>query len=453
MNKQSMYLTALSGGADSVALLNVLLELGYKVEAVHCNFHLRGEESYRDENFCRTLCKAKNIALHLASFDTISYAQLHKISIEMAARELRYHYFAQLCDDLKAGGICVGHHSDDQIETVLLNIIRGTGIKGLTGMKPKNGIVIRPLLTVSRKQILAYLNTIAQEFVTDSSNFVDDVQRNKVRLDLIPMLERINPAVQKNIIHMTENLAEVQDAIDADIKEAQHNAVVKDLSLSNDKYEVVYNIDRLMAYPSPKLLIWNILSIYSFNRHQVGEIVDLTKKVINSNEGALKLWKSQNHVALVHNRRICIIKRKLWEYQFSPQHIPETGLYKFGNLTCRIDELTDNQLNTVSRAASRITIDGSRVQFPLILRQVRNGDKFTPYGLKGHKLVSDFLKDAHIDPVTRKQQLVLADSSDRILWLVGLRIDDHYKIVTNKTKKILQIEIKQNSDCLTNSDI
>ena len=202
------YIVALSGGADSVALLLIMKALGYDVEAAHCNFHLRGKESERDENFCVSLCESLGIILHRIHFDTLTYAQLHKVSIEMAARDLRYSYFEQLRRDINADAICVAHHKDDNVETILLNLVRGTGMNGLTGISPRNGFILRPLLCIGREDILEYLEAENQDYVTDSSNLVDDVQRNKIRLNVLPLLENVNPAVKDNILTMARWIAE-----------------------------------------------------------------------------------------------------------------------------------------------------------------------------------------------------------------------------------------------------
>lgn len=206
--KNGLYLLALSGGPDSVALLRMMVDEGYHVEAAHCNFHLRGAESDRDEAFCKDLCERLGVKLHVVHFDTKEFAELRGISIEMAARELRYRWFTQLAHDTGAEGVCIAHHSDDQVETILLNMLRGTGLKGLLGMQRRNGIFLRPLLGVSRKEILEYLDRIGQDYVTDSTNLEDDVQRNKLRLDVIPMLEKVTPAAKQNILRMADNLSD-----------------------------------------------------------------------------------------------------------------------------------------------------------------------------------------------------------------------------------------------------
>ena len=170
LKPSELYLVALSGGADSVALLLLLKNAHFNVHAAHCNFRLRGEESDRDEAFCVELCQRLGVELHRAHFDTREYAELHKVSIEMAARELRYKWFEQLRQDIGAAGICVAHHRDDSVETVLLNLVRGTGLRGLTGIQPRNGNILRPLLCVSRAEIEVFLAEKGQKYVTDSTN-------------------------------------------------------------------------------------------------------------------------------------------------------------------------------------------------------------------------------------------------------------------------------------------
>ena len=209
-SSDSKILVALSGGADSVALLRILHTAGYHCEAAHCNFHLRGEESNRDESFVRQLCLKYNIRLHTADFNTTQYAAEKHISIEMAARELRYNWFEEIKNKYRADVIAVAHHQDDSIETMLLNLIRGTGITGLLGIRPRNGAIVRPLLCVNRKEIIQYLQNIEQDYVTDSTNLEDEYTRNKIRLNLLPLMEEINPSVKNSLVETSNYLNDVR---------------------------------------------------------------------------------------------------------------------------------------------------------------------------------------------------------------------------------------------------
>ena len=264
MSKSQLYLVALSGGADSVALLWALKKLGYNIEAAHCNFHLRGEESDRDEDFCKNLCRELDIKLHLAHFDTQTNASLHGISIEMAARNLRYNYFKALLKDINASAVCVAHHKDDSAETLLLNLVRGTGIEGLTGIKSKNNRIVRPFLCVRRNEIVNYLEQQNQLFVTDSSNLVNDVQRNKIRLDVMPLLQTINPLVVEHLNQTGEYVEEATAILNTTLEQMQDRVV-----LLKTEGQTIVDIERLEKEQSSSYLLWYILKNYGFNAAQI----------------------------------------------------------------------------------------------------------------------------------------------------------------------------------------
>ena len=272
LNTNDLYLVALSGGADSVVLLSLLKEHGFNVHAAHCNFRLRGAESDRDEAFCVDLCRQLDVELHRVHFDTRTYADLHKVSIEMAARELRYRWFEQLRQDIGAAGICVAHHRDDSVETVLLNLVRGTGLRGMTGIQPRNGYILRPLLCVSRTEIEAFLAERGQKYVTDSTNLEADVLRNKVRLQVLPLLCELNPAVSENIQRTAENLGEAQEVLDA--------------ILDNYKDSNVLELSELEKYGSSECIVFEWLRNYGFNGSQVRQILNADSGgIVHSEQG------------------------------------------------------------------------------------------------------------------------------------------------------------------------
>ena len=292
LEKDGKYLVALSGGADSVTLLWVLHELGYQIEACHCNFQLRGAESDRDEQFCVQLCEQLGIPLHRIHFDTRLYAEVHKESIELAARNLRYRYFAQLKEDVEADGICVAHHQDDTVETVLINLIRGAGIQGLTGISAKNGDILRPLLCVDRKEILAYLEEKGQDYVTDSTNLVDDVVRNKIRLNIIPMLKEINPAASKNIAQAARHLEEA-------------NKMLSSIAICGEKSEdgtIRVAVQEIESAASAEYALYSSLSPYGFRGKAITEI-------LASLHSTGKTWTSETH-QLVTDRDCILIREK-----------------------------------------------------------------------------------------------------------------------------------------------
>ena len=437
----ALYLVALSGGADSVALLLCLKELGYRVEAVHCNFSLRGEESLRDEQFCEDLCQRENIPLHKVHFDTQAYADLHKVSIEMAARELRYRYFFQLKEALGADGVCVGHHKEDSVETILINLVRGTGLSGLMGIRPRNHDVIRPLLCVTRQEIEDYLRQQAVSFVTDSTNLIDDVVRNKIRLNILPQLSEINPSVTDAILTTANHLSEVDAIVQESLKTALGKAVsfinsatqVSSNSLSNEPFQLDLSVVR--AFPSPSYLLFYILKPLGFSSSQIAEMVSH----LDGQTG--QLWYSPSH-ELTHDRGVFMV---LPREEAEPRQlvIPETGRYVYDEqLSLRLTEraLTPSSNVFFSKVPTIVDLDASSIRFPLTLRRVAEGDRFTPLGMRGTQLMSDFLTNLKRNRFEKRNQLVLLDATGTILWVLGLRINDHFKL-TPKSTSCLRIEI------------
>ena len=422
LEKDGKYLVALSGGADSVTLLWVLHELGYQIEACHCNFQLRGEESNRDEQFCVQLCERMGIPLHRIHFDTRLYAEVHKESIELAARNLRYRYFAQLKKDVEADGICVAHHQDDTVETVLINLIRGAGIQGLSGISAKNGDILRPLLCVDRQDILEYLAEKGQDYVTDSTNLVDDVVRNKIRLNIIPMLKEINPAASKNIAQAAHHLEEANKMLDsiAVRGEESGNGIIR------------VGIQEIETAASAEYALYSSLAPYGFKGKAITEI-------LASLRSTGKTWTSETH-QLVIDRDSILIKEKQTE-TFQGMKIPETGCYvlpKGEKIKLSISKREADFYP--SKEKFLVTQDADTVTFPLHLRLAKNGDTFQPFGMKGKKLVSDYLTDRKKNLFEKQSQLVLEDAKGQIIWVVGERTSERCKIQED-TKKILYIQI------------
>ncbi len=432
LSRDVLHIVALSGGADSVALLLVLKQLGYRIEAAHCNFHLRGEESDRDEAFVCQLCEAQNIPIHRVHFDTKEYATLHKVSIEMAARELRYRYFEQLRQDLGADTICVAHHRDDAVETLLMNLMYGTGIHGLTGIRPKNGAVVRPLLCVSRSEIEEYLHSIGQNYVIDSTNTVDDVLRNKIRLHLIPLMQQILPKSSENIAKTADNIKEVEAVYDDAIRSGL-SGIVKTLrpaiGASDQHGAVCVAIDDLQALPSSECFLFEWLRPYGFTSAQVLQIAES----LGAPSG--KTYSSTTHVLYIDRGTLIVAP----VYQLpSSLVIPEEGVYKFlDNLKFRIT-ISDDL--SVSKSDDCITIDKAVVEFPLTVRIIQSGDHFQPFGMNGSKLVSDYLTDKKVSLWAKRSQMVVTDKKGEVVWLVGHRIAHPFRI-TPATKSVLRIEV------------
>ena len=446
-----LYLVALSGGADSVALLLLLKEAGYQVHAAHCNFRLRGAESDRDEAFCVEFCQGLGVELHRVHFDTRTYAELHKVSIEMAARELRYGWFAQLCKDLGAAGVCVAHHRDDSVETVLLNLVRGTGLRGLTGIKPRSEqvvpcekslqkqesiqdtglqehstlVVLRPLLGVSRIEIEAFLTERGQKYVTDSTNLEADVLRNKVRLQVLPLLRELNPAVSENIQQTAENLVEAQEVLDA---------VVSEYINSN-----VLELSKLEKYGSSEYIIFEWLKNYGFNGSQVRQILDAECGGIVSSGTGYDVLKDRSRLIVEKTENYSPETRNMPSKRMV---IPEEGTYVlsgFGGKTAENNTFRVRKCAVyVSKEPHIATLDAAKVRFPLTIRRVEEGDKMQPFGMQGTKLLSDLMTDLKMNLFEKRRQLVVVDAQGVIVWAVGLRTDQRVA-VSDQTKEVLEI--------------
>lgn len=410
LNSNDLYIVALSGGADSVALLLFLDEMGYQVHAAHCNFHLRGAESDRDEAFCESLCLQKNIPFHRIHFDTLTYAETHHVSVEMAARELRYGYFEQLRKDIGASGICVAHHRDDSVETVLMNLIRGTGLRGLTGIQPRKGYILRPLLCVSRQEIEQYLQAKGQSYVTDSTNLVAEVQRNVVRLKVLPLLETINPAVADNIQRTAENLTEAQSVLD--------------VAIENIRNAKILEYRELERFDSREYILYEWAKQYGFNGPQV-------KDMLTAETGSV-FSSSMGYDLLVDRDRYAV---ELSLKPFKNVRIPEVGNYVLPN---------DNKLSVVkcapniSKDCNKATLDAHKVVFPLTVRRVEKGDWMIPYGMQGRKLLSDLMTDNKLSVFDKRRQLVVVDAQGVIVWAVGLRTDNRCRVDAD-TQEVLEL--------------
>ena len=421
LNTNDLYLVALSGGADSVVLLSLLKEHGFNVHAAHCNFRLRGAESDRDEAFCVDLCRQLDVELHRVHFDTRTYADLHKVSIEMAARELRYRWFEQLRQDIGAAGICVAHHRDDSVETVLLNLVRGTGLRGMTGIQPRNGYILRPLLCVSRTEIEAFLAERGQKYVTDSTNLEADVLRNKVRLQVLPLLCELNPAVSENIQRTAENLGEAQEVLDA--------------ILDNYKDSNVLELSELEKYGSSEYIVFEWLRNYGFNGSQVRQILNADSGGIVHSEQGFDVLKDRTRLIVEKTDVTFQAHRSVISMPSKRIVVPEEGTYILDeNRKVRVRKCAVY----VSKDPYVATLDADKVAFPLTIRRVEKGDWMVPFGMKGRKLLSDLMTDLKMNVFEKRRQLVVVDAQGVIVWAVGLRID-HRVAVGDQTKNVLEI--------------
>lgn len=280
-----------SGGADSIFLLHILNKLGFECVVAHCNFHLRGEESDRDENFVSEFCKNEGITLLVEHFDTKQFAAENKLSIEMAARELRYNWFEKVRAEYNAGAIAVAHHSDDSIETILLNLLRGTGLKGICGIRPKNGYIVRPLLCVNRKEIEEYLTEQCIGYITDSTNLENEYTRNKIRNIVMPILREINPQIDSVMLSNAENFAAAETIYKGVIEKGKSSAV----TITDDSY--IVDLKVVNKFAEPFTLLYECLKDFSFH--------PATIKTMLTAEGNT-VFKTGKHMARKEKSKIIV---------------------------------------------------------------------------------------------------------------------------------------------------
>ena len=417
-----LVLVGLSGGADSVALLGVLVRLGYPCRALHCNFHLRGDESDRDEVFARQFADSLGVPFVKVDFDTRGYAAIHQESIEMAARSLRYRWFEEQRQAFNAEAIAVAHHRDDSVETLLMNLLRGSGIRGLGGIRPRNGQVVRPLLAVSRAEIEEWLQTQGWDYVTDSSNLSDAYTRNFIRLRVLPLLEQLNPAARETIARSAAHLSAAEQLYAYTVEEARKAVFVTADSLS---------IEALMCYPSPETLLYEWLRPLGFSRIVVGELFESLTGLSG------KQFYSATHQVLKDRDRLYIAplqEPSAWQ----PIEIPvATGeLTQPLRLSFQLMERTsDFQLERASDAAY---FDAEKLPGRLTLRLPQTGDWFVPFGMRGRKKLSDFFADQKMNRWEKLRQPLLC-AGESIVWVVGRRADDRFR-VGEETKMIFSVK-------------
>lgn len=410
----------ISGGADSVALLHILVSLGYKCIAAHCNFNLRGDESFRDEQFTIDFTKRLQVPLCKISFETNKYAQENRLSVEMAARELRYRWFEELLNTYDADAVAVAHHRDDSVETLLINLTRGSGITGLTGIKPKNGNVVRPLLCVSREDIYAYIENNGLEYVTDSSNSSDIYTRNFIRLKVIPLLEEINPSVKASLARTANHLYDASLIYNHSIEEAR-KVIIQNNRLS---------ISVLLSFPAPATILYEMLKPYGFSR----TVCESIFTVLDKDSG--KIFYSSTHRLLKdrsdllidvlsgEDNRAYLINLEDDNVDLPVELKPEIVVIK-----------EDYQIEKDKKFAY---FDFDKLSFPLVLRHWQEGDWFVPFGMKGKKKISDYFSDKKFSLFDKEKTWLLCSGQD-VIWIVGERTDNRYRI-EKTTKRVLKLK-------------
>lgn len=427
-SKNDRILLALSGGVDSVVLAELLLELGYTFSAAHCNFHLRGEESNRDAEFVIKWAECHGVELFVQDFDTYAYMQEKGISLEMAARELRYSWFENLMQENQFDYLLTAHHADDSAETFFINLLRGTGIAGLHGILPKNGCIIRPLLFATRKSILDYAELKNIQFVEDSTNSETKFLRNKIRHRVIPMLKEISPDFDSIIRKNIERLRDTETVFRNTVEN------VKDEIIIRENENIKISIAELQRLHPIGIYLYEILSDYGFNE----SVVNNVSMVLDAESG--KRFYSKTHCLLKDREYLLIypIEKEEKETNYSIDAEITSIIEPF---KAKIEVLKDLNFISVPKKANVAMLDMDLLNFPLELRHWKQGDSFVPFGMKKKKKLSDFFTANKYSLLDKERQWLLC-SGNEIIWVVGKRIDDRFKI-SNSTKSVLKIEINE----------
>ncbi|MBP6429031.1 MAG: tRNA lysidine(34) synthetase TilS [Bacteroidales bacterium] len=425
--KDEVILLAISGGVDSMVLCDLFQRSDYKFVVAHCNFHLRAEESNRDEEFVVNYCNKNNLKLHLKDFDTYGYMEENGKSLEMAARELRYDWFYELLEENNYAYIATGHHGDDSIETFFINLLRGTGIAGLHGILQKVNKVIHPLLFTNRGAIIRYQKQNNLEFVEDSTNAAVQYTRNKIRHELIPLFKEISPNFQKTILKEIEIFKETEEVFRTLINKAKEEII-----------EIGHNIikipiGKIKTLKPINIYMYELLTEYNFNQSTINSIKD------SLDETSGKQFFSETH-RLVKDREYLLITENVRDSN-TEYKIEEGQTSTTVPINLQIEVLRDLNFIHIPKTKDIAMFDEGKLQYPLQLRKWKNGDSFYPYGLHGEKKISTFYKDLKYSIIDKENQWLLC-SGDDIIWVVGQRIDDRYKI-TDKTKTIYRLELDE----------
>lgn len=418
--KDSRLLLAISGGLDSVVLAHLCKKANLNFALAHCNFNLRPGDCDQDEAFVVTLADALDAEVFVQSFDTNAYSETYKISTQMAARDLRYAWFNDLKTLLKFDFVLTAHHADDVLETVLINLSRGTGLDGLTGIPEVNGAIVRPLLPFSRVELENYAKKNNIEWREDSSNASTKYLRNKLRHDIIPQLKDINPQFLSNFENTLSHLKASQAIVNESLE-----LVLKEAVISTDSTTTTFRISVFQNLKATEAFLYEIFKDFGFNS---GAAIN---ELMHAQSG--KQLLSDSHI-LLKNREELLLTLKSGNDDKESITITEGAeriKINSGTLVItEVDTITEHNANTVF-------VDKDKLEFPLTLRQWENGDYFYPLGMQGKKKLSKFFKDEKLS-VLEKEKVELLCTNDAVIWVINMRLDTRFK-VTEKTTQILKI--------------
>lgn len=409
--KQHRLLLALSGGVDSVVLAHLLKQGDFDFSVAHCNFNLRGTESEKDEKFCKALAEQIKVPFYSIRFDTKAYARKHKQSIQVAARQLRYHWLHEQLKIRSCDFLLTAHHADDSSETMLLNLVRGTGIEGLKGVPERNGQVLRPLLPFHKSELLSFARKEKLKFREDKSNLQSHYDRNFIRLKLIPQLAKLNPSIHKTLAANTRRFAEEGHLL---------NLYLQQLAAKISKQEdqlLVINREALLRFEAPNTLLHHLLYPLGFNDSQVEDLLFILRSGPNSG----KQFLSATH-------QLSIDREALRVRAFPKEKTEQIIIHDLGELQSIAGWHVLKVKKAGKAAANELFVSLRQFIFPLVIRGPSAGDKFKPFGMTGFKLLSDFLRAQKQDRFQKEACKLLVNGNGEIIWVIGMRSDERYRV-------------------------
>ncbi len=418
-------LLAVSGGLDSMVMLHLFRKTGFHFSVAHCNFQLRGDESDGDEQFVRNYCDQHNIQLFVKQFDTTEYAQQEGISIEMAARDLRYEWFRELMQQHHFDRLATAHHQDDVLETFFINLARGTGIRGLSGIKAINGNIIRPILFADRLSLRNYAALYQIDCREDSTNSDTSIRRNFIRHRIIPMLDEFNASFRANLSKTVAHLEESEQLFDLKINEIRHAVI------SQSGTQEIIDIERLRHYPALRTVLFELLRDKNFSSEQIdGILASLT-----ADSG--KKFYSPTHRLIKDREELIVTEIKDSEQELF--YIESDCKTIKHPISLHFEIIQNDSDFSLSKKQLVADFDFEKLEFPLILRRWNEGEYFQPLGMSGFKKLSDFFIDQKYSIPEKENTWILA-SGNKIVWIVGKRIDNRFK-VTAETERVFRISL------------
>jgi tRNA(Ile)-lysidine synthase len=446
-------LLAVSGGIDSMCMAEIFVRR-YPCDSLaiaHCNFNLRGKESDGDEALVRDWAESHGVRLHVKSFDTKGFASDHGVSIEMAARELRYRWFAELCDSEGYDEVAVAHNANDNAETLILNLLRGSGMRGLAGMASVSDIpyaevstarLVRPLLDMTRKQIEGFAHAHGVRYRNDSTNFSSDYKRNMLRNEVFPVFEKVNPSVIRTLNREMTYFTEAGEIV-SDYCKDEIEGLVCDMKVSYRE---------LLSRKHWRYLLYHILEPYGFNSSTLASLEDLlsSDRTISG-----KRFEADDYLVLTERDAFRIVKKDMMVNSLKPSHdmtteevimpVRSAGTYNFKGRRFKVEVLPWNSDMPLKQPDGVLVYDADRLHFPFVLRSWRDGDWFIPLGMRGKKKVSDLFADLKYDSFQKTSSVMIADVQtegmaeiQHVAGVAGIRMDDRYK-VTSSTKTVIRI--------------